>query len=535
MAQETVQKVLFVFPLASGHLNPSLPMARMLSRQGHEVHFACYEQMREAIEDTGATFHSEVELEPECFEGKGNDQVEALTRLQEDLGMKDEPMLLAFVQLKILSAERQVHGMIRFMKKLQPTRVVYCSIMSFHAAWAAKALGIPSIGLLTTAGPGNARKFFERTCEDLNITLEQLDAKMHNFQPSKDAAERIRQMYGIFIGDIGLGKPIGHMPYAADSAVNLVTTSECFYDAMTPELEAAYQAEGVEWVGVGALLDEAGAKRAAGHKSGAQAESGKDHSTSKNDSSELLQSVRAAKAAGRPVIFASMGTVITGDFPNIGWHGRIQGDGGADVGLTGCQLCRAAWGAIFDTFGTCNSEDEDSPLIVVSVGPQPNALGELVAPSNAICLPEVPQVELLRAGVDLFLTHGGQNSFTEALANGVPLVVCPGFGDQEVNAQKAVDMKVGLKVDRPRTEVEMEVEEALRYRQEAADALREVCDNRSFAESAKCCAETLKHTGGVPRAVKLVLSAGAFKTSKIRPGMNVSPSAVTRTGARAGA
>merc|ERR1712176_1259591 len=82
-------------------------------------------------------------------------------------------------------------------------------------------------------------------------------------------------------------------------------------------------------------------------------------------------------------------------------------------------------------------------------GKQENALGELQPPSNACCVPSLPQVDLLKAGVDLFLTHGGQNSFMEALSFGVPVVVCPGFGDQPVNAKKAVAMGVGLQVERP--------------------------------------------------------------------------------------
>ena len=34
-------------------------------------------------------------------------------------------------------------------------------------------------------------------------------------------------------------------------------------------------------------------------------------------------------------------------------------------------------------------------------------------------------------------TEGGQNSFMESMANGVPLVVVPGFADQPVNGRKA--------------------------------------------------------------------------------------------------
>merc|ERR1712186_1985 len=97
-------------------------------------------------------------------------------------------------------------------------------------------------------------------------------------------------------------------------------------------------------------------------------------------------------------------------------------DGVPLCSLTGQELCQAAWGAVFDAFGSRVAEE--GALIVVSLGPQKDPLGDLRVPPNAIRAPFVAQVDILKAGVDIFLTHGGQNSFTEALASGVPLVVC---------------------------------------------------------------------------------------------------------------
>ena len=59
----------FVFGMASGHINPSLPLARRLVSQGHKVHYLSREQMRPAIEDTGATYWSEIEEEHELYHG----------------------------------------------------------------------------------------------------------------------------------------------------------------------------------------------------------------------------------------------------------------------------------------------------------------------------------------------------------------------------------------------------------------------------------------------------------------------------------
>ena len=65
MQTQSSRSFAFIFPLASGHINPSLAIARSLVLQGHDVHYLCREQMREAIEDTGAMFHSDIETQPE--------------------------------------------------------------------------------------------------------------------------------------------------------------------------------------------------------------------------------------------------------------------------------------------------------------------------------------------------------------------------------------------------------------------------------------------------------------------------------------
>merc|ERR1712110_1393603 len=183
-----------------------------------------------------------------------------------------------------------------------------------------------------------------------------------------------------------------------------------------------------------------------------------------------------------------------GDFEGVGWEGRTVGADGLPRGLTGRELCRGAWSGVFDAFGAETAEE--GPLVILALGPQPNALGEIAPPPNSICAAEVPQVDLLKAGVDVFLTHGGQNSFTEALANKVPVVVCPGLGDQFLNAQKAVDMGVGLKVDRPDPDAGHEEDAAAAYRADVAAALRAVFASSDFKAMAVKRGENLQSAGG---------------------------------------
>ena len=94
MANESPIRFAFAFGMASGHINPSLPIARALVKLGHEagrgveaapflvvypppfpppshveVHYLSREQMRAPIEDTGAHFTNELEECPELYEG----------------------------------------------------------------------------------------------------------------------------------------------------------------------------------------------------------------------------------------------------------------------------------------------------------------------------------------------------------------------------------------------------------------------------------------------------------------------------------
>jgi len=148
-------------------------------------------------------------------------------------------------------------------------------------------------------------------------------------------------------------------------------------------------------------------------------------------------------------------------------------------------------------------------LLVVALGPQDHPLGDLTLPANAACLPVLPQVDILQAGVDVFLTHGGQNSTMEGLASGVPLVVCPGFGDQVVNARKIEALGLGLQVPRPDPEAGEEAAAVAMYRADVAQALEHMYSQASFGAAAVRCAEGLRSASGLPGAVRWMLAAAA--------------------------
>jgi len=288
-----------------------------------------------------------------------------------------------------------------------------------------------------------------------------------------------------------------------------VTTLEELQDPISAELSAFYSSKQVSFCYLGPLLDQCGAVRAAGYKTNPEPEAVPSLSKCLTPD-DVVQGVRDAQRLGRKVVYVSMGTMITGDDPENGWEGRRVNADKQACGLTGRELCRAAWGAAFEAFGAQSAED--GPLLLISLGPQPHALGPLVAPPNAICLAVIPQVDVLCAGVDLFLTHGGQNSFMESLAAGTPVLVCPGFGDQPLNAAKAVNVGVGLKVDRPEPAIGEEAAALQKYQAEILKKLQELMRSHDIKAKAASFIEKLQRAGGVSRAVDLILKAAETGT-----------------------
>ncbi|CAE7208901.1 ydhE, partial [Symbiodinium pilosum] len=480
----TKRKFGFIFPMASGHLNPSLPVARALVEEGHEVNYLCREQMKEAIEDTGATYHSEVDELRELYEGRQLDIMGCLTDLQKEFGLEEDPLIIAMFKVKEIMLEMMLPGILRWLRKTGAEAVVVCPLMNKEACWAAQIIGIPCIGILTTAGPGSLRSATLDWLAKMGYTPERCLEERRAYQPLNEAIDRLRSSYGLEIAVDEDMLPVGICVVAQKSALTLVTTVEFLADPVAPDVQQVYEADRTEFVFVGPLLDKAGAKRAAGHKIQPQESA---EAVKVGDDADPLTLLRNARAAGRKVVFASMGTVITGDMPELGWANRIKVDG-VPQGLSGQELCQAAWGGLFDRLGAREEGDNAAPLLLVSVGPQQDALENMSVPANAFCLPVMPQVDILKQGVDMFLTHGGQNSFMESLSMGVPVLVCPGFADQPVNAEKAVQLGVGLQVERPMCDASDATKVAAKYRQDVAEAVDRVFTTPAFRAKAEECA-----------------------------------------------
>lgn len=500
-APKTQKRILFVFPGFAGHVNPSLPIARSLCCQGHDVHYMCRESMRAAIEDTGAKFYLDSDHQPELYSGREPDNFGALQSLQKEHAIEDDGLMVAHAKLSNVELELQLPGMLRFLQELRPHVVIFCPMCNREAVVAASILEIPSIALITHAGPGSFETLTHQFLSELKLTADDMRKMVTEFDPNTAATLRLNTKYGLQLDFSTLGvvlRPPGKIPSLANSSA-LVTTSEGLADRMSPGLEKSYESDGTVFSYVGPLLDQEGAARA-----------GVVTSTIGVD---VVERVRSARVAGRTIVLVSMGTVLTSDEPTLGWNERLAGPDGKPRGLTGRELVQGAWMGAFDAFGARNADE--GPLLVVSVSKRPDALKGVQSPPNAVCLPSIQQVDILKAGVDIFLTHGGQNSFTEAMSQAVPVVVCPGFGDQKVNSRKAVELGVGLKVDRPDPDAGGEAVACAGYRKDVCSALLQVVADQSFKAGAQRCREQLEGAGGVSRAVDIVLAQAKVRRREV--------------------
>jgi MGT family glycosyltransferase len=82
-------------------------------------------------------------------------------------------------------------------------------------------------------------------------------------------------------------------------------------------------------------------------------------------------------------------------------------------------------------------------LVVVSMGPQHD---ELRLAANMVGEEFLPQPAILPQ-VDLVITHGGNNTVTESLHFGKPMIVLPLFWDQYDNAQRMDELGLGRRLD----------------------------------------------------------------------------------------
>jgi MGT family glycosyltransferase len=135
-----------------------------------------------------------------------------------------------------------------------------------------------------------------------------------------------------------------------------------------------------------------------------------DSSVRETDEDYALPTEMADRPAGRGLLYLSLGSL-----------------GGADVELMQ---------RLVDVLGTSRHR------VIVSMGPRAD---ELRLADNMTGAATVPQTKVIPQ-VDLVITHGGNNTTTEAMHFGKPMVVLPLFWDQYDNAQRVHELGYGVRL-----------------------------------------------------------------------------------------
>ena len=141
----------------------------------------------------------------------------------------------------------------------------------------------------------------------------------------------------------------------------------------------------------------------------------------------------------------------------------------------------------------CVAALADGPCrVILSIGEQvkPAALGTL--PGNVEVHAHVDQIAVLQIA-DVFLTHCGMNSASEALYFGVPLVMFPQTPEQGGVCTRVLELGAGVKLDKP---------EAASIRK----AIDKVLSNSTYREKAAEISKGFRRCAGAKGAAEKILS-----------------------------
>lgn len=131
--------------------------------------------------------------------------------------------------------------------------------------------------------------------------------------------------------------------------------------------------------------------------------------------------------------------------------------------------------------------------IIMSVGNKTD-IGTLgIIPDNFIVRSYIPQLEVLKQA-DIFISHGGLNSVSEALFYGVPIIAVPITSDQPAVAKRLTELGAGLE---------------LRMEDMTPDLLREcvsaVLSDQKYRNESVIIGESFINSGGYKKAADEIM------------------------------
>lgn len=175
---------------------------------------------------------------------------------------------------------------------------------------------------------------------------------------------------------------------------------------------------------------------------------------------------------GRPTVYISMGTIVEG----------------SDIFRNAMEAARGAdW------------------KMIMAIGREGDAKKYTDAPPNVLVRNFVPQLALLKK-VDAVVSHGGNNTVTETLLHGLPLVVIPNSADQPESAGRVKASGAGIRM-RPRQATPRRLRKAI-------DA---ILKEASYREAAQRIQKSYQMCDGSLTAARLIGKFAERKAALSRP------------------
>ena len=166
---------------------------------------------------------------------------------------------------------------------------------------------------------------------------------------------------------------------------------------------------------------------------------------------------------------------------------------------SGGTLVYVSLGTLFNTdaafYRDCLAAFRDDDVrVIVAIGKTVTADSLGAIPPNVTVAPWVPQLDVLRRA-SVFVSHGGMNGVGESLHYGVPLVIVPQMGEQELVAAQVQRLGAGVRLPRNRV-----TPESLRA------AVQRVLNERAFRDRAVAIGDSFKAAGGAGLGADAILA-----------------------------
>jgi MGT family glycosyltransferase len=126
-------------------------------------------------------------------------------------------------------------------------------------------------------------------------------------------------------------------------------------------------------------------------------------------------------------------------------------------------------------------------------------LGEI--PDNFTVKKHVDQISVLQVA-DVFITHCGMNSVSEALYNGIPLVLFPQTTEQKGVANRVKELNAGVFLEKINNPAEIK------------NTVMSVLENKELKENANIIKESFMECGGAKEAAMFIENKSKINKEK---------------------